>query len=236
MKDLLPLFFTSLNLNTQKVRTLFRTDNPIVAGPGGFTLPPLEYAYDALEPYIDKQTMVIHHTKHHQTYVDRLNAALAKYPDLYKYSLEELLTSQDILPDDIRTAVMNNGGGHYNHSFFWKNLTPYNGSITSGALKDAIIRDFGSFENFKNAFRQASLSIFGSGWAWLVKTPSGKLEIITTANQDTPLALGLTPLLALDLWEHAYYLKHQNLRSDYIFSWFNIVDWEEANRLYSRQT
>lgn len=206
----------------------------IMAGPNGFTLPPLPYAYNALEPYIDERTMRIHHDKHHKTYVDNLNKALDQSPQLYNYSLQQLLASPGNLPVDIRRAVLNNGGGHYNHTFFWQSMAPGKGDRPKGKLYDAIVRDFGSFEQFKEKFTQEALGVFGSGWTWLAKEPSGKLRIVSTANQDTLISSGLQPILVIDVWEHAYYLKHQNMRKDYIEDWFHVINWERAEALYDR--
>jgi len=194
-----------------------------------FELPPLPYAYDALEPYIDAQTMEIHHTKHHNAYVTNLNAALEKHPVLSGKSLEELVSNPDSLPEDIRTAVRNNGGGHYNHSIFWKVMTPNGGGEPKGDLARAISDTFGDFASFKNTFTQAATTRFGSGWAWL-GLKGGKLTVLSMPNQDAPLMEGLTPLLGLDVWEHAYYLKYQNRRPEYISNWWNVVNWEEVAR------
>lgn len=232
MSGLFPLFFSSRNSRPRRHIAFFRSDSEIMAGPNGFTLPPLGYAYNALEPYIDERTMRIHHDKHHRTYVNNLNEALSKYPELFQYSLEQLLTYSDQLPADIQTAVLHNGGGDYNHTFFWKVMAPHKGGTPKGELASAINRDFGSFDNFKAMFKQEALNVFGSGWTWLAKDPSGKLQIISTANQDTLIPLGLEPLIVIDVWEHAYYLKHQNLRADYIDAWFNVIDWDHANMLY----
>jgi len=240
MKDLLPLVLLTLaasSTNTRVYRTLNTSNNipptSTTTSSGPFKLPALDYAYNALEPYIDEATMRIHHTKHHQAYVDKLNQALSKYPELYNESLEELLANPDMLPADIAEKVMNNGGGHYNHSFFWKVMTPTRGTSPSGNLKAAIDRDFGSFENFKSRFKQTALDTFGSGWTWLLKDDTGKLLIASTPNQDTPVPLGLTPIIAIDLWEHAYYLKHQNRRDQYIDDWFNVANWDYASELYN---
>lgn len=189
-----------------------------------FTLPELPYAYDALEPYIDEQTMRIHHDKHHQTYVTNLNAALEKHPELFEKKLEDLLANLDAIPADIKTAVINNGGGTLNHTFFWKVMTP--GTTDNTEIKTLIANAFGSFDAFKEAFANAAKTRFGSGWAWLVVDGDKKLSVVSTANQDTPLSAGLTPILALDVWEHAYYLKYQNRRPDYIEAWFNVVNWD----------
>lgn len=195
-------------------------------------LPKLNYAYNALEPYIDEATMTIHHSKHHATYVNNLNLALEDYPELQEKSLEELLTSLDSIPEAIRTSVKNNGGGHLNHSFFWTLLKLNPEGKPTGSLLEAIEKDLGGFENFKEAFTKAALGRFGSGWAWLVVDKDGKLKVTSTANQDTPLSDGLKPILTLDVWEHAYYLKYQNKRVDYVGGFFNVVDWNEVNRLF----
>lgn len=197
-----------------------------------FVLPPLPYAYDALEPYIDAETMRLHHNRHHQTYINNLNNAISRYPELYAYTLGQLLTYSDRLPSDVQSAIINNGGGHYNHSFFWNLLSPEANMMPTGTIGTAITREFGSYSNFKRAFTAAALSIFGSGYAWLTLTPGGRLEIITTRNQDTPLPLNLVPLLTLDVWEHAYYLKHQNNRDRYIENWFNVINWPYVNSIY----
>jgi superoxide dismutase, Fe-Mn family len=198
-----------------------------------FTLPPLPYANDALEPYIDAQTMEIHHDKHHNAYVTNLNAALEKYPDLQNLSLEELLANNaSAVPEDIRTAVRNNGGGHSNHSFFWQILKKNEGGAPSGALADAINQKFGSFDNFKAEFKKAAGGRFGSGWAWLIVDNDGSVNITSTPNQDTPIMEGKTPLLGLDVWEHAYYLKYQNRRPDYVDAFWNVVNWDEVSKRY----
>ena len=191
-----------------------------------YALPTLPYAYDALEPYIDALTMEIHYTKHHQTYIDKLNAALSDYPDFKDYSAEDLNKSLDKIPEKIRTAVRNHGGGHANHSFFWpilKKDVAYNGNVA-----DAINGKFGDFESFKKDFSNAAALLFGSGWTWLV-VADGQLEILTTPNQDSPLTLGKTPVIGLDVWEHAYYLKYQNRRPEYIEAFFNVINWEKVN-------
>jgi superoxide dismutase, Fe-Mn family len=198
------------------------------------TLPPLPYDYAALEPYIDAQTMQIHHGKHHQAYVNNLNAALDKHPALYEQSLEALLGGVTSVPEDIRTAVRNNGGGHHNHSLCWTIMAPAGkggGGEPSGALADAIKKTFGGFAPFKEQLSTAGTTRFGSGWAWLA-VASGKLEVFSTANQDSPLMEGKIPVLGLDVWEHAYYLKYQNRRPDYVAAWWNVVNWPEVARKY----
>ena len=197
-----------------------------------YKLPDLEYVYDALEPHIDKETMEIHHTKHHQAYINNLNAALEKYDDLRKKELEELLSSLDELPQEIYWSVRNNGGGHYNHCLFWKLLSPYGGGEPRGELLEAINKSFGGFESFKEAFNKAAATRFGSGWAWLILNKDNMLEIVSTSNQDNPLMEGNKILLALDVWEHAYYLKYQNKRPDYIQAWWNVVNWDYVVELY----
>ncbi|GJA15412.1 superoxide dismutase [Aeromonas caviae] len=196
------------------------------------TLPALPYAYDALEPHIDAKTMEIHHSRHHQTYVTNLNAALADLPELAALPLEALLARIDSLPAQVQGAVRNHGGGHANHSLFWQVMSPAGGGEPGGELAAAIERDLGGLEAFKQAFTQAALSRFGSGWAWLVVDGRGKLQVVSSANQDSPLMEGLTPILGLDVWEHAYYLKYQNKRPDYIAAFYNVIDWDEVARRY----
>jgi superoxide dismutase, Fe-Mn family len=197
-----------------------------------FELPKLPYAADALEPHIDGRTMEIHHGKHHQTYTNNLNAALENHRDLHGRSAEELLRDLDSLPDEIRTAVRNNGGGYLNHNLFWEIMGPGGGG-PSGELAQAIDRAFGSLDAFKENFAKAATGRFGSGWAWLVLSGEKGLEITSTPNQDTPVMEGRTPILGLDVWEHAYYLKYQNRRPDYITAWWNIVNWDEVARRFA---
>jgi superoxide dismutase, Fe-Mn family len=197
-----------------------------------FELPQLPYAYDALEPHIDKETMNIHHTKHHNTYVTNLNNALEGNEELLSKSVEEVISNLDAVPEAIRTAVRNNGGGHANHSLFWQLLSPNGGGAPTGELLDAINSKFGSFDNFKAEFAKAATTRFGSGWAWL-SVSNGELEVSSTANQDSPLMEGKTPILGLDVWEHAYYLHYQNRRPDYIGAFWNVVNWEEVSKRYS---
>jgi Fe-Mn family superoxide dismutase len=199
-----------------------------------YELPQLKYAYDALEPYIDARTMEIHHSKHHAAYVNNLNAALEKHPELTNtVSLEEMLTNFDLIPEDIKMAVRNNGGGHYNHTLFWSLLKVNNGHGPSGKLLEAINKAFGDVNKFKDVFANAAKTRFGSGWAWLIVNKKGELEVLSTPNQDAPLALG-KPILALDVWEHAYYLHYQNRRPDYINAFFNVVNWEEVARRFEK--
>jgi superoxide dismutase, Fe-Mn family len=194
-------------------------------------LPPLPYAFNALEPFIDEQTMQIHHGKHHQAYVNNLNAAIEKHQDLQGKSAEALIADLDALPEDIRTVVRNNGGGHVNHTMFWQMMGPNAGGAPTGAVAEAIDKAFGSFDAFKEQFAKAATGRFGSGWAWLIKSGNG-VEIASTPNQDSPLMEGRTPILGIDVWEHAYYLKYQNKRPDYIAAWWNVVNWAEVNRRF----
>ncbi|HEX2992873.1 MAG TPA: superoxide dismutase [Anaerolineales bacterium] len=190
-----------------------------------FELPKLPYAADALEPYIDAQTMTLHHDKHHQTYVTNLNGAIEKHPELADKSLEDLLMDLNAVPEDIRMVVRNHGGGTWNHSMFWEIMGPNAGGAPSGELAQAVDSAFGSFDSFKADFEKAANGRFGSGWAWLVKKGSG-LAIVSTANQDNPLSDGMTPILGIDVWEHAYYLKYQNRRAEYVTNWWNVVNWD----------
>ncbi|MEH8187649.1 superoxide dismutase [Aeromonas allosaccharophila] len=196
------------------------------------TLPALNYAYDALEPHIDALTMEIHHSRHHQTYINNLNAALEGAPELAALPVEELLRRFDILPVPLQGEVRNHGGGHANHTLFWRVMSPQGGGEPGGELALAIERELGGFDAFKQAFTQAALSRFGSGWAWLVVDKAGRLQVESSANQDSPLMHGHTPILGLDVWEHAYYLKYQNKRPDYIAAFYQVVDWAEVARRY----
>jgi Fe-Mn family superoxide dismutase len=191
-----------------------------------YSVPPLPYAYDALEPHIDKQTMEVHHDKHHQAYVDKVNAALEGTP-LADAPIEDVLRDLSQVPEDKRTAVRNNGGGHYNHTLFWEHMGPNGGGEPSGALADAIASAFGSFSDFQAKLKEAGVNQFGSGWSWLVHDGSG-LQVVATPNQDNPISEGKTPLLGVDVWEHAYYLKYQNRRPDYIDAWWDTVNWEKV--------
>ncbi|MBC1374159.1 superoxide dismutase [Listeria sp. FSL L7-1699] len=196
-----------------------------------YELPKLPYTYDALEPNFDKETMELHYTKHHNTYVTKLNEAVSGHPELASKPVEELVANLDSVPEDIRGAVRNHGGGHANHTLFWSILSPNGGGAPTGELKSAIESEFGTFDEFKEKFNAAAAARFGSGWAWLVVN-NGKLEIVSTANQDSPLSEGKTPVLGLDVWEHAYYLKFQNRRPEYIDTFWNVVNWDEANKRF----
>ena len=193
------------------------------------SLPPLPYPFDALEPHIDKQTMEIHHGKHHNAYVTNLNAALEKHPELQSKSVDELLANINTVPEDIRTAVRNNGGGHANHTMFWQIMGPNAGGAPTGAIADAIKSSFGSFDAFKEQFAKAGVGRFGSGWAWVIDN-GGKLVIESTPNQDNPLMDGKKAIFGVDVWEHAYYLKYQNRRPDYVDAWWNVINWAEVNK------
>jgi Fe-Mn family superoxide dismutase len=193
-------------------------------------VPPLPYDYTALEPHIDEQTMHLHHDKHHQAYVTNLNAALEKHPELANKSAEELIRDLNSVPEDVRTAVRNNGGGHVNHTMFWQIMGPNGGGEPTGPIADAINEAFGSFDQFKQQFNDAGVKRFGSGWAWLVRGRDGKLAVTSTANQDNPLSDGAWPILGNDVWEHAYYLKYQNRRPEYLNAWWNVVNWDEVNK------
>ncbi len=197
------------------------------------TLPALPYDFAALEPTIDTQTMQIHHGKHHQAYVTNLNAALDKHPELHNKSLDDLVKNLNAVPEDIRTAVRNNGGGHWNHSMFWQIMGPHAGGEPTGALAGAIKTAFGDFATFKTQFKAAGVGRFGSGWAWLI-SDGGKLSIASTPNQDNPLMEGKTAILGVDVWEHAYYLKYQNRRPDYLDAWWNVVNWAEVAKRYGK--
>ncbi len=198
-----------------------------------YTLPPLPYDYAALEPFIDAKTMEIHHTKHHQTYITNLNNALKDHPSLQGKGIEELIAHLDAVPEAIRMVVRNNGGGHANHSFFWRIMKPGGPTEPTGALAAALTADLGGLIAFKDAFAKACLGRFGSGWGWLVVGKDGKLAISSSPNQDSPIMDGLTPILGLDVWEHAYYLNYQNRRADYITAWWNTVNWDEVSRLFT---
>ena len=195
-------------------------------------LPPLPYDFGALEPHIDAQTMQIHHDKHHGTYVTNLNAAVEKHPELGSKSAEDLIKNLNAVPEDVRTAVRNNGGGHVNHSMFWQIMAAKAGGEPSGKVGDAIKQTFGSFAEFQTKFNDAGTKRFGSGWVWLVRTKDGKLDIISTANQDNPMMEGHWPIMGNDVWEHAYYLKYKNVRADYLKAWWNVVNWREVEKRF----
>lgn len=197
-------------------------------------VPALPYAYNALEPHIDEQTMHLHHDKHHAAYVTKLNGAIEKHPELGGKSPEELLRNLNAVPDDVRGVVRNNGGGHVNHTMFWQIMGPGKGGNPTGAIGEAINKTFGSFDAFKEKFEAAGVNQFGSGWAWLVRTKSGEFKITSTPNQDNPISNGEFPLLGNDVWEHAYYLKYQNRRPDYLKAWWNVVNWDEINKRLSQ--
>jgi Fe-Mn family superoxide dismutase len=193
-------------------------------------VPALPYAYNALEPHIDEQTMHLHHDKHHAAYVTKLNGAIEKHPELGSKSAEELLRNLSALPEDVRGVIRNNGGGHVNHTMFWQIMGPGKGGNPTGAIGDAITKTFGSFDAFKEKFEAAGVNQFGSGWAWLVKTKSGEFKITSTPNQDNPMSNGEFPVFGNDVWEHAYYLKYQNRRPDYLKAWWNVINWDEINK------
>ena len=197
-----------------------------------FELSPLPYNYDALEPYIDAQTMQLHHDMHHQAYVNNLNTAVGKYSELETKSPEELIKSLESLPSDILSAVRNNGGGHVNHTMFWQIMAPNAGGEPTGAIADAIMESFGDFESFKQRFNDAGAKQFGSGWVWLIRNSDGKIEITSTPNQDSPMTSGSFPIMGNDVWEHAYYLKYQNKRPEYLKQWWNVVNWNEINKRF----
>lgn len=197
-----------------------------------FETPPLPYPYDALERAIDAETMQLHHDKHHAAYTNNFNAAIAGYPELQAKSAEEIIRTLDQVPEAIRTAVRNHGGGHLNHAMFWESMSPDGGGEPTGPIAEAIARDFGSFQNLREQFNDAGMKRFGSGWVWLVKD-GGSLRILSTANQDSPLSEGLTPILMNDVWEHAYYLRYRNLRADYLKAWWDVVNWDVANKRFT---
>jgi superoxide dismutase, Fe-Mn family len=208
-------------------------DNVKPSPQGEFTLPPLPYDFAALEPHIDTRTMQIHHGKHHAGYIKNLNGVIAKYPRLKGKTAETLLQTLNTLPEDIRAIVRNNGGGHVNHSMYWQIMAPKAGGAPTGAIAAAITKTFGSFAEFKKQFNEAGMKRFGSGWVWLVRSKTGKLQVMTMANQDNPLLEGLFPIMGNDLWEHAYYLLYQNRRADYLDAWWNVVNWPEVNNRYA---
>ena len=208
--------------------------SPVVAQKA-HELPPLPYAYEALEPTIDTETMHLHHDKHHAAYVNNLNAAIEKHPELASKSAEDLIRNLNGVPEDVRATVRNNGGGHVNHTMFWQIMAPKAGGEPSGPLADEIRKTFGSFEEFKTKFNDAGVKQFGSGWAWLVRGNDNKLQIISTPNQDNPLMQGLWPIMGNDLWEHAYYLKYKNARPDYLKAWWAVANWKEIEKRYQKR-
>ncbi|MBW4556962.1 MAG: superoxide dismutase [Trichormus sp. ATA11-4-KO1] len=195
-----------------------------------FELPPLPYNYDALEPYIDAETMRLHHDKHHQAYVSKVNEVLEKHPELHSKNIEDLIVGLNSLPQDIMTTVRNHGGGHVNHTMFWQIMTYHGGGEPTGAIAEIINDNFGDLETFKQRFNDAGTKQFGSGWVWLVRTPDNKFEITSTPNQDSPMTSGSFPIMGNDVWEHAYYLKYQNRRAEYLKQWWNVVNWNEINK------
>ncbi len=199
-----------------------------------YTLPPLPYAYDALEPYIDARTMQFHHDKHHAAYVNNLNAALNQHPEIANQSLSALLKDLNKVPEDIRTTIRNNGGGHLNHSLFWEIMTPSGGGEPTGAIATTINQTFGDFKTFQEQFNETGAKRFGSGWVWLVLTPNQQLQILSTPNQDSPLMAGNTPIMGNDVWEHAYYLNYQNRRADYLKAWWNVLNWDKINQRFEQ--
>ena len=200
-----------------------------------YELPELPYAYNALEPYIDQETMHIHHDKHHLAYINNLNAVLEKYPELFEKNIEDLIMNLNEVPEEIRTAVKNNAGGHINHSMFWQIMGPNCEGEPKGELSEEINKYFGSFEEFQNKFNDAGVKRFGSGWVWLVQTKEGALDIVSTPNQDNPIMEGNKPILGNDVWEHAYYLKYKNMRADYLKAWWNVVNWQEVEKRFNKE-
>ena len=222
--------------NSSETEQVSQATPAAAATSGVIELPSLPYAYEALEPYIDAETMRFHHDKHHAAYVKNLNAALNKHPELKNKSIEDLLRDLDSVPSDIRTTVRNNGGGHLNHSMFWQIMKPNGGGEPTGAIASAIKDNFGSFAGFQEKFNKAGGSQFGSGWVWLAIAGNGKLEVITTANQDSPFREGKYPIMGNDVWEHAYYLKYRNRRAEYLKSWWNVLNWDEINKRFTEGT
>ena len=237
-KFLLALLFTAVLVwsGLTPDRSTAETYNDVFAQTpqGEFTLPPLPYAYDALSEYIDARTMTLHHDKHHASYVEKLNEAIASYPELQGRTIEDLLSNLDEIPQDIQTTVRNNGGGHANHTMFWSIMTPDSSGEPTGAIAEAINETFGDFETFKQEFNDAGKNQFGSGWAWLVLNNDGSLAVTNTPDQDSPIIDGSYPIMGNDVWEHAYYLKYQNKRGDYLDAWWNVVNWDEVNQRFER--
>ncbi len=225
------LYLLGVGASTFALEGCALADNSKIAqgGSGDIKLPPLPYDYNALEPHIDAKTMTFHHDKHHAGYVKNLNTALGKYPQLKQQTVEQLLGNLNSVPEDIRNTIRNNGGGHVNHSMFWEIMKPNGGGEPNGAIANAIKDNFGSFNDMKNQFNEAGGKRFGSGWAWLVFNKDGKLEVMSTANQDSPFSEGQYPIMGNDVWEHAYYLNYQNRRKDYLEAWWNTINWDEVN-------
>lgn len=238
--QVLPQLEKSLSPETSPIADLAQTSPAPTTTPGAnfniipVQLPPLTYDYGALEPYIDARTMQLHHDQHHGTYVSKLNEAVQNYPDLQGKNVVDLLQNLNSLPEEIRTAVRNNGGGHLNHTMFWQIMAANAGGTPTGALAEAIETTFGSFDSFKQQFSQAGTNRFGSGWVWLVLNPQNQLQIISTANQDTPVTDNLYPILGNDVWEHAYYLQYQNRRAEYLDNWWGVVNWAEVDRRFAQ--
>ena len=229
------LFWCGFNPNRSMARTLNNDSSSIAQTQGEeFTLPPLPYAYDALSEYIDAQTMTLHHDKHHAGYVKKLNEAISSHPELKGMTIEELLSNLNEIPEDIQSTVRNSGGGHANHTMFWSIMTPNSPGEPTGAIAEAIDNTFGDFATFQQEFNDAGKSQFGSGWAWLVLDSEGNLAVTNTANQDSPISDGSYPIMGNDVWEHAYYLKYQNKREDYLNAWWNVVNWDEVNKRFER--
>lgn len=212
------------------------TETQIAQNPGVIELPPLPYGYDALEPHIDAETMQFHHDKHHAAYVKNLNTALDKHPQLKDRPVEDLLRNLTSVPEDVRTTIRNNGGGHVNHKMFWEIMSPNGGGEPTGAIAQAIQQNFGSFADFKKQFNEAGSQRFGSGWAWLVRSNDGKLSVMSTANQDSPFMEGMYPIMGNDVWEHAYYIKYRNRRAEYLDAWWNVLNWDEINKRLAQAT
>lgn len=225
---------SGVNIFTSADKSTSSEETNVAQATGAFQLPPLPYAYNALEPHIDARTMQFHHDKHHAAYVKNLNEAVAKYTQLKGRSVEQLLRNINTVPEDIRTTIRNNGGGHDNHSMFWRIMKPNGGGEPTGAIANAINSAFGSFANFKKLFNEAGGKRFGSGWVWLVRTKDGKLGVMSTANQDSPLMEGHYPIMGNDVWEHAYYLKYQNRRNEYLDAWWNVINWDEVNKRFAQ--